>query len=298
MSTPNSPQMDERQSRRKSLQRFMSKLVKKPGSKRDSVGSPSSPSSEAPSPALIDTQSKGKVEADPKAKAPAVTSSNKPQSPAERARLIALKHDVELADDWPFQNKVPGERVEKPIRMRVHRFCHRCETAFGGEKICPSCDHKRCKQCPRTPAKKDKKSKHKKDKKDIYAGLTLPNKNGGEPLVHKNIRHRVHWKCHRCENNFGSDTVCKTCQHSRCKRCERDLPKKKSEEGEKKRRPVKWTCHECQNAYTGVKTCANCGHNRCKTCPRESSRAAREKEAQSKPMTEQIGDALKAITLS
>lgn len=308
MSSPGpstSPAENPKQSRRKSLQMFMSRLVKKPGKKddgRDAAASPVSPTAPA-APAPV-------AEAPAAKPAQAPAQAPKTISPAERARLIAKKHDVELTGDWPLPAKPAGERVEKPIRMRVHRFCHRCEASFGGEKVCPSCSHKRCKNCPRTPAKKDKKTKSKKKEKDIYAGLTLPNKSGGEPLVHKYIRHRVHWKCHKCENDFAGEVECKSCSHKRCKRCERDPPRKKKaavegDDGDgfattsrpKVKGVIKWTCHQCQNAYTGTKECASCGHQRCKACQRERVTSSKQKEPQ-KTTTEQIGDALKAISIS
>ncbi|CAD6499153.1 BgTH12-04805 [Blumeria graminis f. sp. triticale] len=45
-------------------------------------------------------------------------------------------------------------RIEKPIRVRVLRFCHRCKTTFGSNTLCVICEHTKCKKCTRTPLKK------------------------------------------------------------------------------------------------------------------------------------------------
>ncbi|RKF64323.1 hypothetical protein GcC1_132011 [Golovinomyces cichoracearum] len=47
-------------------------------------------------------------------------------------------------------------RVEKPIRVRILRFCHKCNTTFGRDKQCTVCQHLVCKQCARHPSEKKK----------------------------------------------------------------------------------------------------------------------------------------------
>ncbi|RFU30176.1 hypothetical protein B7463_g6171, partial [Scytalidium lignicola] len=55
--------------------------------------------------------------------------------------------------EWGYSFKRPPtlSRVERPIRARIHRMCHRCNIGFGATKICASCGHTRCKLCPRHP---------------------------------------------------------------------------------------------------------------------------------------------------
>lgn len=74
-------------------------------------------------------------------------------SAAERAQELFKKHGLDIsAVDWPLSNVPQGERVQKDIRMRVHRSCHKCGTTYtGADKVCCSCGHKRCTKCPRNP---------------------------------------------------------------------------------------------------------------------------------------------------
>lgn len=43
--------------------------------------------------------------------------------------------------------------------------------------------------------------------------------------VEKKIRLRVRRTCHICSTVFGSDKLCKKCEHNRCKKCPRYPPK-------------------------------------------------------------------------
>jgi hypothetical protein len=156
-----------------------------------------------------------------------------PMSAEQRARALFKKHGLDInPGEWNFSKAPQGERVQKDIRMRVHRTCHKCETSYGPDRTCTKCGHKRCKKCPRHPVKKEKKEKkpgdvtdapgYKKRKGDVVYGLTIPSRRNGQPLVHKAIRQRVHRKCHRCEKDFAGEKVCNNCKHTRCKRCPRE----------------------------------------------------------------------------
>lgn len=127
------------------------------------------------------------------------------------------------------------ERVEKPIRMRVRRTCHNCQTSFGSNKVCVGCSHTRCKKCPRYPPAKTKEQKEAKAKAAVVAAeeprpkkskapvLTIPSRTGGQDLVRKPIKQRVRRTCHRCGTLFhGQATECENCKHIRCKKCPRD----------------------------------------------------------------------------
>ncbi|KAK2841536.1 hypothetical protein FQN49_006163 [Arthroderma sp. PD_2] len=154
------------------------------------------------------------------------------------------------------------ERVEKPIRMRVRRNCHRCLATFGADKVCVKCEHTRCKKCFRYPPSKSEHasghpSGHPSDarkecsqKKIVsVAGaagtrdrvrdegrkttcnaekivLTIPSRTGGQDLVRKPVRQRIRRTCHVCDTLFeGNATECLNCKHLRCKRCPRDPAK-------------------------------------------------------------------------
>ncbi|KAI9713574.1 MAG: hypothetical protein M1820_000956 [Bogoriella megaspora] len=74
----------------------------------------------------------------------------------DRMRELLIKYGIEIdleefvlakANDYP-------ERVHKPIRQRVYRICHRCNSRFASEKTCTNCRHRRCTKCPRYPQKK------------------------------------------------------------------------------------------------------------------------------------------------
>lgn len=132
------------------------------------------------------------------------------------------------------------QRVSKPIRMRVRRTCHRCQTTFGPDKVCVNCQHARCKKCPRHPAPKSKPDQPElgiraripeKKTKDVPVvlrkareELTLPSRTGGQDLVRRPIRQRIRRTCHECEAFFPTPdaTECINCRHIRCRKCPRD----------------------------------------------------------------------------
>lgn len=166
--------------------------------------------------------------------------------------------------DWQYTDVPSGHRIEKPIRMRVRRTCHRCQTTFGHEKACSNCGHPRCKSCPRYPIKKPKDAKAKitgtgaaggfgvgdlkkgvaesdptqQDKaRALFEkyGLKLEPHEWQPPVsrsferVEKPIRMRIHRHCHRCQTTFGAEKVCSNCNHTRCKKCPRYPLKKKKD---------------------------------------------------------------------
>jgi hypothetical protein len=157
----------------------------------------------------------------------------------ERARQLAQKYNIDLdTSDWKIIEV--AERVEKPIRMRIHRTCHVCNTSYGANRTCASCGHERCEQCPRYPKKKAIGDKGKDvtylggqrdagaeaveglKRKHKYV-LTLPSKTGGQDLVMKKPMQRVRRNCHRCDNVFmPGNKICAKCEHVRCVDCPRD----------------------------------------------------------------------------
>lgn len=224
----------------------------------------------------------------------------------ERARTLFAKYGVTLE---PGDTKSPADlqltRVTKPIRMRVRRTCHRCETVFGSEKLCINCQHTRCTKCPRYPParttepepalRKPKlpepslpqprifcRTPHLKLSGFIETSLETSPRAGGQNLVHRPVRQRVHRFCHLCNSVFTPGSKdCQSCSHVRCKKCPRDPakldkypdgypgdvdpPKQRPERTFKKtRRRVHYVCHVCETWYQGSSDdCSNCGQTRC-----------------------------------
>ncbi|KAI9736387.1 MAG: hypothetical protein M1818_006120 [Claussenomyces sp. TS43310] len=171
----------------------------------------------------------------------------------DRIRTLADKYDIDLGTlEW---NDSPvGERVEKAIRMRIHRSCHRCGTAFGANRMCVSCGHSRCQSCPRYPKKKvaggrqpskgaelgtvtiERPSHYKeavaarkatgRSTGQCTGILTMPSKSGGPDLVRKKPKQRIRRTCHCCEAPFPpGDKICPSCSHIRCWDCPREPAK-------------------------------------------------------------------------
>ncbi|OQE31673.1 hypothetical protein PENSTE_c001G09510 [Penicillium steckii] len=171
----------------------------------------------------------------------------------EKARALFAKYGLTLE---PGEWKAPAgdlqlNRVTKPIRMRVRRTCHRCETTFGPEKVCVNCQHPRCKKCPRFPPAKEKEkgerelvsktkigeirsrqrgalplAPHFKYTGNPAAPLTISSRSGGQDLVRKDVVQRVRRTCHVCKTDFVKGSKeCLSCKHIRCKKCPREPPK-------------------------------------------------------------------------
>ncbi|OOQ83194.1 hypothetical protein PEBR_36273 [Penicillium brasilianum] len=167
----------------------------------------------------------------------------------EKARAIFAKYGLTLEPgEWKSPTDIQFARVTKPIRMRVHRTCHRCETTFGPEKVCVNCQHPRCKKCPRFPPTCETGDNeqprvprprvaeirarqpgtlpitpHLKLTGNPAAPLVMPSRTGGQDLVRKQVVQRVRRRCHSCETVFAPGSkVCSSCSHVRCKKCPRD----------------------------------------------------------------------------
>lgn len=161
----------------------------------------------------------------------------------ERARALFAKYGLTLEpQEWKSPHNYQVERVEKPIRMRVRRTCHRCQTAFGVDKVCSNCQHVRCKACPRYPPARTKEEKEaralakagKQPDRDTTAvtdntrkmertPLTMESRTGGQDVMYKEVKQRVRRTCHQCQTLFkGQSTVCESCGHIRCQNCPRE----------------------------------------------------------------------------
>lgn len=163
---------------------------------------------------------------------------------AERAKKLGELYGLELkASEW-HSTEGNALRVEKPIRMRVHRKCHLCGTSFGLGKECSKCKHPRCTQCPRVPPKRTEAEKEESRKKRAAIikeraenapiipdwdptpkkiVLKRPAKTGGQDLIHRKPRQRIRRTCCQCQRLFSGGTkTCDNCEHTRCTDCPRD----------------------------------------------------------------------------
>jgi len=217
----------------------------------------------------------------------------------ERARALFAKYGLTAElDQWMSHPNLQVKRVEKPIRMRVRRICHRCLIPFGSNSSCSNCEHVRCKKCPRyPPLVVDTKGKGKAvatiDVPLARAGttqlkekhkaplLTIPSRRGGQDLIYRPPRQRIRRTCHRCGSLFkGGATECVTCKHIRCKLCPRDPAKlEKYPDGypgdvdppyepplrtfKRPRIRVRHYCHKCNTMYShGNDVCSHCGQEK------------------------------------
>ncbi|KAE8132665.1 hypothetical protein BDV38DRAFT_287583 [Aspergillus pseudotamarii] len=218
----------------------------------------------------------------------------------EKARALFAKYGLTLEPgEWRSPTDTEVQRVVKPIRMRVRRTCHRCQTTFGIDKLCTNCQHVRCKKCPRYPPHKSSHDHQNESalqtilsqkgkepagapRKPKEPPLTLPSRTGGQDVIRKEVKQRIRRTCHRCCTTFAPDvTECENCQHTRCKKCPREPAKlDKYPDGypgdveppaeppartwKKPRLRVRYTCHKCSTMYrSGDKTCLNCGQEKC-----------------------------------
>ena len=151
----------------------------------------------------------------------------------EKVRNMFAKYDLSLEyGEWTPPMRGDAERVEKKVRMRVHRICHRCQTTFGTEKVCNKCQHTRCKKCARFPAKRPKEelavAMIAVDPSYFKGGtgvekLTFTSRMTGKELARRGPVQRVRRFCHKCDTLFaGKATVCDNCNHVRCPSCRRE----------------------------------------------------------------------------
>ncbi|KAJ2905440.1 hypothetical protein MKZ38_005538 [Zalerion maritima] len=237
---------------------------------------------------------------------PEPTKIPKTQIHEERARKLGAKFGLEIQPNEWHSTEGHALRVEKPIRMRIHRTCHECKTTFGTSKECPKCKHARCGKCTRYPPRRTEAEKQtsrerktalvKKNKEDApivpdydyltsskKLVLTRPSKKGGQDLVHKKPRQRVRRTCHECSTLFTAGTkTCTKCGHVRCTECPRDPSKKNKyplgypgDEFGPNAVP-QFGCHECQTLFPpstedGTE-CSKCKHPKCGQCARAKPR--------------------------
>ncbi|KAK3294664.1 uncharacterized protein B0H64DRAFT_463642 [Chaetomium fimeti] len=232
----------------------------------------------------------------PVAEVPAAVEATKvPRSQifAERAKKLGELYGLELPPSEWHKTEGHALRVEKPIRMRVHRKCHLCSTSFGVGRECPNCTHPRCKQCPRIPPKRTEAEKEESRKKRAAIikeraekapiipdwdptpkkiVLKRPAKTGGQDLYYRKPRQRIRRTCCGCEKLLAGTKTCEGCQHTRCTDCPRDPPKKdKYPYGYPGDAPSArighYQCASCKHIFSTPPTdepvCVKCSHTQC-----------------------------------
>jgi hypothetical protein len=246
-----------------------------------------------------------------------VTQFSKSQLLQERAQKLGERYGIDMKSfEWQHASVSADEtvlRIDKPIRMRVRRTCHRCEASFNTAKECPRCQHVRCTKCPRHPAKRTEAEiiasrerraaliKANKENAPIipdydYTGkdikLTRPSKTGGQDLVYKKPRQRVRRTCHECHTLFAvGNKTCAKCNHTRCTDCPRDPPKKDKypfgypgDEYGPSSIPH-YECEKCKKVYpTGAEHGAEC--KKCGTQLSEASPRAKPRKVEPEPDAE------------
>ena len=147
------------------------------------------------------------------------------------------KYGYTLEDHEWTRSTEATDRVQKPIRMRIHRQCHRCQTTYGLDKVCVQCGHRRCKKCPRYPAKKSKTSQDAGKMIGVTAATTMeakpkpvkskhvlviPPKPAVQERIRKEVKQAVRRTCHQCQTQFQrAEKTCRNCNHVRCTKCPR-----------------------------------------------------------------------------
>ncbi|PHH64588.1 hypothetical protein CDD81_4199 [Ophiocordyceps australis] len=229
-----------------------------------------------------------------------VTKLTRSQLFEERAKKLAERYGIDIKpSDWPCPTLDDTVlRVNKPIRIRVRRTCHRCASTFSAAKLCPNCDHSRCKKCPRYPPKRTEAEKlASRERMEIFLkanrdnppmvadyayydhGIVLkrPSKTGGQDLYYKKPRQRVRRSCHECYTIFKvGSKECHQCGHLRCTDCPRDPPKKDKYPfgypGDVfgPNSVARYACERCETIYPPDATY----HTMCKRCGCEMSDAS------------------------
>ncbi|KAI9841444.1 MAG: hypothetical protein M1838_003578 [Thelocarpon superellum] len=212
------------------------------------------------------------------------TPASPPSNYQQRARAMFEKYGFTLEDHEWFETPERTERVQKPIRMRIHRSCHRCQTTFGADKICAQCDHRRCKKCPRYPLKKAKLSERADNVASVKSAAKGEEgtKQGSHERVRREAKQAIRRVCHQCETHFArGEKTCSKCGHVRCVDCPRFPAKSaKRPEGtggdpgatspETSPQPKRYVCHSCGTEFENEsKPCPKCKHERCDDCGTE-----------------------------
>jgi hypothetical protein len=209
------------------------------------------PSSSSPTPAAVEEEepperpaqkmpepvSTPSCEADDPEDPPATTVLTS-QAYVERLQRIACHYNLPMPSNYITYSEPEKERprVHRPIRMRIHRSCHRCNTMFAGARVCVNCQHRACSLCQSMPRQRslDPWNPSSSDpfaedvEGDDYQGMqqqivmARANRISTQPLVRKELKQRVRRTCHSCSTLFTSrNKICTNCHHVCCEQCPR-----------------------------------------------------------------------------
>lgn len=216
----------------------------------------------------------------------------------EKAKVLFEKYGLKYQAGKPAA-EIPSQlrRVEKPIRIRIHWRCHECRVAFGQDRTCASCGHRRCTECIREPPKKIVQMLENRQSRDVAeAGpsVSLPIANTG-----------VQAESSRAAASTALDAEEEARTGLSVAPLEKDDDEERdaaepatflySFEARSQRGPgmrlvhrpkaqlVRRVCHECSTPILPAsrQDCQNCGHLRCTLCPRWPHKAG--KHAQGSP---------------
>ncbi|KAF2971068.1 hypothetical protein GQX73_g2522 [Xylaria multiplex] len=185
----------------------------------------------------------------------------------ERAKKLGARFGLEIKPSEWHSSEGEVLRVDKPVRMRIHRECHRCKSRFGAG------NQTEAERQANRERREALIQKHK-DMAPIIPSydyspqaqqivLTRPRKVGAQDLVYKG-RPRMR------------------CGHKRCADCPRFPDNKKSypygypnDEPGSKFKGV-FACHECKTKFDpqaedGTQ-CSKCAHEKCSECRRVKPR--------------------------
>ena len=165
-----------------------------------------------------------------------------------RAKQLAERYGLKLEPTQWYKapGAAPAYRVEKHIKMRVHRQCHCCNTLYSYAKECSKCGHQRCRQCPRIPPRRTEAEKEESRKRraaivkeqkerapivpdwsfwhsDRKVILRRPAKTNAQDLIYRKPRQRIRRNCCQCAKLYHSGVkTCEHCRHVCCTDCPRD----------------------------------------------------------------------------
>ncbi|KAJ5488873.1 hypothetical protein N7539_003763 [Penicillium diatomitis] len=227
------------------LKRFETAFLTRPASKRPPSIADSTTTSNLPSnrpvPTLTSTAEPNPLSAEEPIDVDRIIAQR------ERARALLARYGLHLGpEEVNPSSDIQFPRVNRTIRIRVRRTCHRCETAFGPNTVCINCQHPRCKSCPISPVNNEHDDKcayvshakvfelcarrpgtlpmtpHLKFTGNPAAPLTMQSRIGGPDHLRKPVVQRVRRMCHSCDTMFEPGSKeCGSCAHVRCKKCPR-----------------------------------------------------------------------------
>ena len=189
-------------------------------------------------------------------------------------------------------------RVEKPIRIRIHWRCHECRVAFGQDRTCASCGHRKCTECIREPPKRIVQlldnTRESRDVVEAGPSIHRPSTNS---RVQAGPTQEVASASVEAEDD--APTGLSVAPLEKDDHEERDIAEPatflysfeaRTQAGPGTRlvhRPkaqlVRRVCHECNTNILPAnrEDCQKCGHTRCTLCPRYPHKAG--KYAQGSP---------------